>query len=103
LPCQTQTFSGSAQLLTFPPTPGGCAVLVQAGVRVTAWVFGRQLIDMVGLTLHPVLFFAWMYVLTLTPVPAWSYFITLMAVGVYTSGLGYLVRIVLYYDELFFR
>jgi hypothetical protein len=38
------------------------------------------------------LFFAWMYVLTLTPVPAWSYFITLVAVGVYTSGLGYLVR-----------
>lgn len=66
---------------------------MQAGVRVSAWVFGHQLIDMVGLTLHPVLFYAWMYVLTLTPVPAWSYFITLMAVGVYTSGLGYLVRL----------
>jgi hypothetical protein len=32
-----------------------------------------------------------MYVLVLTPVPAWSYFTTLTAVSIYTSGLGYLV------------
>jgi hypothetical protein len=65
--------------------------VVQAGVSVTAWVFGHQLIDLVGLMLHPILFFSWMYVLTLTPVPAWSYFTTLAVVGIYTSGLGYLV------------
>jgi hypothetical protein len=61
-------------------------------VSVTAWVFGHQIFDMVGLMLHPLLFFAWIYVLTLTPVPAWSYFTTLVVVGFYTSGLGYLVR-----------
>lgn len=60
-------------------------------MSVTAWVLGHQLIDLVGLMLHPILFFAWMYVLTLTPVPAWSYFTTLAVVGIYTSGLGYLV------------
>ena len=65
--------------------------VVQAGVSVTAWVFGHQLVDLVGLMLHPMLFFAWMYVLVLTPVPAWSYFTTLTAVSIYTSGLGYLV------------
>ncbi len=60
-------------------------------MSVTAWVFGHQLTDLVGLMLHPILFFSWMYVLTLTPVPAWSYFTTLASVGFYTSGLGYLV------------
>lgn len=67
-----------------------CAM--QAGVSVTSWVFGHQVIDMVGLVLHPLLFFAWMYVLTLTPVPAETYLLTLGLVGFYTSGLGYLVR-----------
>jgi hypothetical protein len=66
---------------------------MQAGVSVTAWVFGHQIFDMVGLMLHPLLFFAWIYVLTLTSVPAWSYFTTLVVVGFYTSGLGYLVRV----------
>lgn len=69
-----------------------CCLLLQAGVSVTAWVLGHQIFDMVGLMLHPMLFFAWIYVLTLTPVPQWSYFTTLVAVGFYTSGLGYLVR-----------
>lgn len=59
---------------------------------MTSWVFGHQVIDMVGLVLHPLLFFAWMYVLTLTPVPAETYLSTLGLVGFYTSGLGYLVR-----------
>lgn len=65
--------------------------LLQGGVAVTAWVFGHHLFDLIGLLLHPALFFAWMYVLTLTPVPAWSYYIVLLVVGYYTSGLGYLV------------
>lgn len=43
------------------------------------------------LLLHPAVFFAWLYVLTLTHVPAWSYYIVLLVVGWYTSGLGYLV------------
>lgn len=47
---------------------------------------------MMGMVLHPLLFFAWMYVLTLTPVPADVYLLTLCLVGFYTSGLGYLVR-----------
>jgi hypothetical protein len=54
---------------------------VQAGVSVTAWVFGHQLIDLVGLMLHPMLFIAWMYVLVLTPVQA-CYFTTLTAVSI---------------------
>ncbi len=70
-----------------------CLLPLQAGVSVTAWVFGHQLFDMVGLMLHPILFFAWIYVLTLTPLPTWSYFTTLVVVGFYTSGLGYLVRV----------
>lgn len=61
-------------------------------MSVTAWVFGHQCYEIVSLLLHPLFFFAWMYVLTLTPVPAWSYYITLVVVGFYTSGLGYLVR-----------
>lgn len=77
-----------------------CCYALQAGVSVAAWVFGHQIIDLVGLVLHPMLFFAWMYVLTLTPVPAWSYFTTLAAVGVYTSGLGYLVSHVGVCDNL---
>lgn len=64
-------------------------------MSVTAWVFGHQLLDLVGLMLHPLMFFAWMYVLTLTPVPALAYYLTLAVVGFYTSGLGYLVRLLL--------
>lgn len=83
------TFHAAIILLVVQPCVLPC--VVQAGVSVTAWVFGHQLIDLVGLMLHPMLFFAWMYVLVLTPVPAWSYFTTLTAVSIYTSGLGYLV------------
>lgn len=68
-------------------------VALQAGVSVTAWVFGHQLYDLVGVFLHPALFFAWMYVLTLTQVPAWSYYVTLLVVGFYTTSLGYLVSV----------
>lgn len=64
----------------------------QAGVSVTAWVFGHQLYELLGLLLHPLVFFIWMYVLTLTQVPVWSYYLTLFLVGYYTSSLGYLVR-----------
>jgi ABC-type phosphate/phosphonate transport system ATPase subunit len=65
----------------------------QGGISVTAWVYGHQIFDILGLLIHPALFFAWMYVLTLTPVPWWSYYIVLLVVGWYTSGLGYLVSL----------
>lgn len=67
----------------------------QAGVSATAWVFGHQIFDIAAMLLHPALFYAWMYVLTLSPVPAWSYYIVLLVVGWYTTGLGYLVSIFL--------
>ncbi|WIA22163.1 hypothetical protein OEZ85_004499 [Tetradesmus obliquus] len=61
------------------------------GVSVIAWVFGHQIFDCLGLLLHPALFFAWLYVLTLSPVPAGAYYMALVAVGWYCSGVGYLV------------
>jgi hypothetical protein len=66
-------------------------LLLQGGVRVIAWVFGHQVFDMLSLLLHPALFFAWLYVLTLSPVPAYAYYMALVAIGWYTSGVGYLV------------
>jgi hypothetical protein len=54
-------------------------------------VFGHQIFDCLGLLLHPALFFAWLYVLTLSPVPAGAYYMALVAVGWYCSGVGYLV------------
>jgi hypothetical protein len=42
--------------------------------------------------MHPAVFFAWLYMLTLTTVPAWSYYLVLLLIGGYTTGLGYLVR-----------
>lgn len=72
--------------------PVGCACCNEASAHPCFRGCCLQVVDMFGLLLHPLLFYAWMYVLTLTPVPAWSYFTTLVAVGFYTSGIGYLVR-----------
>eukprot|EP00775_Hariotina_reticulata_P007451 gene7451-7661_t len=63
------------------------------GVAASAWVFGHQIHDFIGLLLHPAVFFAWLYVLTLTTVPAWSYYLVLLLIGGYTTGLGYLVSL----------
>ncbi|KAF8058431.1 ABCG25 [Scenedesmus sp. PABB004] len=65
----------------------------QAGVSVTAWVVGHMLFDVVGLLLHPALFFAWLYVVTLSPVPPLTYYSTIVVVGWYASGMGYLVSL----------
>lgn len=67
---------------------------MQAGVSVMAWVLGHQLHDVIGLVMHPALFYAWLYVMTLSPIPAACYYSVLVCVGWYTSGLGYLVRLV---------
>jgi hypothetical protein len=40
----------------------------QGGVAVSAWVFGHQVFDLLGLLLHPATFYAWLYVLTLSQV-----------------------------------
>lgn len=65
----------------------------QGGVSVSAWVFGHQLFDLLGLLLHPATFYAWLYVLTLSQVPMWSYYTVLVLLGWYTSGIGYLVSL----------
>jgi uncharacterized membrane-anchored protein len=46
------------------------AATLQGGVAVSAWVFGHQLFDILGLLLHPATFYAWLYVLTLSQVRA---------------------------------
>ncbi|KAF6261487.1 hypothetical protein COO60DRAFT_775152 [Scenedesmus sp. NREL 46B-D3] len=66
-------------------------MLPQGGVAVSAWVFGHQAFDILGLLLHPAAFYSWLYVLTLSQVPMWSYYFVLVLLGWYTSGLGYLV------------
>jgi hypothetical protein len=66
-------------------------LLLQGGVSVFAWVAGHMMFDLLGLLLHPALFFAWLYVLTLSHVPAYAYYMALVSVGGYTSGVGYLV------------
>jgi hypothetical protein len=35
---------------------------------VSAWVFGNQLFDVLGLLLHPAAFYSWLYVITLSQV-----------------------------------
>lgn len=60
---------------------------------MVAWVVGHQIFDILALVLQPALFFAWLYVLTLPPIGAVTYYSVLMLVGWYTSGLGYLVSV----------
>jgi hypothetical protein len=60
-------------------------------VSSVAWVLGHQIFDLLGLLLQPALMFAWLYVLTLPSVSAFTYYSSLALVGWYTSGLGYLV------------
>lgn len=67
---------------------------------MVAWVVGHQVFDILALLLQPALFFAWLYVLTLPPIGAVTYYSVLVLVGWYTSGLGYLVSIVLSFQVI---
>lgn len=45
------------------------------------------------IAVQPALFFAWLYVMTLPPMSALTYYLVLVAVGWYTSGLGFLISL----------
>ena len=64
---------------------------VQAGVRVTSYLLGQQLFDLITLVIHTGMFQGWLYVLAHPPIDSPAYFLVLLLIGWYTTALGYLV------------
>jgi hypothetical protein len=62
-------------------------------VKVLPYVLGRMIFDLVPLTIFTAIFFACLYS-PVPPIPRTPYFCILLAVAWYTSGLGYLVSMV---------
>ena len=82
-------------IISFWSAAAAPLLLLQAGVKVVSYVLGRQLFDLLNLTLQTALFLGWLYVLVVPPIGSLPYFSVLLAVAWYSSGLGYLVSIVL--------